>query len=99
MAPDHSPVESTLIRLLVPLGFWTIRILMSASSPGSTSISAPAVDVALVALHEWANQPLRKHDPERFGRNDSITKFLLAPEAIALFLLARDVWVSIEAMR
>jgi hypothetical protein len=54
-----------------------------------------ALDVLLVGVHLWANEPLRRQDPKGFARAGSIGALLLVPLILAVFFVFRDTWFVI----
>lgn len=96
MMEDATPGVRTTARLLLAAVVWMVRISIGGSQEGLGNILALPLDASLVVIHLWANRPLENSDPVRFGRNDSATKFLLAPVVIAALYLLRDGWMLLR---
>jgi len=94
MTDPNLPIKAAA-RLLMPGALWVVRYSLSSSQSGLATVLMPLLDVGLVALHWWAAQPVRAQDPNRFGRNDSLSKFLLVPMVVAALLLVRDTWIAL----
>ena len=86
----------TALRLVLPAMLWVLRFSIQEIQSGPEALLLVALDATLLGLHWWAVQPLRAAEPVRFGRNDSATKFLLAPLLLAAFLLVRDAWATLS---
>jgi len=95
MNGSDSPGMGTAARLIVPAVVWVLRFSVSSDGRGPENLLSIVLDATLVVLHWWSVQPLRAADPDRFGRNDSATKFLFVPLLLALFFLLRDTWLGI----
>ncbi|MGH7702163.1 MAG: hypothetical protein ACREMO_03670 [Gemmatimonadales bacterium] len=48
------------------------------------------VDAILVALHRRANRVVERVDWEHFGQHDSWTAAFYLPEALCIYVIARD---------
>jgi hypothetical protein len=90
------PNWETGARLLAPLTVWVIRGAMQNPNMNSLRFGIVIVDACLVALHIWANEPVRRAQGKRFAEAGRGSSFLLGAVVIAVFFLIRDCWYAVR---
>jgi hypothetical protein len=75
---------------------WVVRAIAESVSNAPPGMGIIAIDVGLIAVQAWANQPVKVALGERFGRPHgqgwSWTAILLWAWGVALLALGRDLW-------
>lgn len=84
----------TWLRLVLAGVLWAARA-MAPTDQMPPSLMVLGLDVMLVTVHLWVNEPMRRQNPESFGRAGSFGSLLLVPLILAVFFVVRDVWLAI----
>jgi hypothetical protein len=90
MASNWDAFPETAIRLAVPVLGWFARLYILSVCHRFGCAVVPALDVAIVWGHWWANEPMRNANPSTFGDRSNATSILLVPEVVAIILAIID---------
>jgi hypothetical protein len=85
------PTPPVAVRLLVAVCLWCVRIAAGLPN-GALALVAVVLDVALIGVHTWINEPLSSKMGQSFGSRANVSGFLLVPIAIAAYYVFRDAW-------
>jgi hypothetical protein len=95
MTGPTSPQVRVAWRVVAASCAWVLRFVFHNHSGSPPSVATVVVDALLVFLWAWTFAPKRKADPS-FGRPYSANSVSGVPAAVAVFLLARDMWFLIK---
>lgn len=95
-APPSPPVRVGW-RVTVASCAWVLRLIFHNQSGYPPSVVTVVVDALLVLLWAWTFAPLRATDAS-FGRPYTATSVSGVPAALAVFLLARDLWFLVKGL-
>ena len=87
-------LANTWLRLVLAGVLWAARAIAPTEQMPPT-LMVLGLDVMLVTVHLWVNEPMRKQNRKSFGRAGSFGSLLLVPLILAVFFVVRDVWFAV----